>query len=185
MVGSGQPELTWAQSYTFLVLYVLGAISIAVATWNDWWLDARLAVLTHGIDMAIFTGIAFSSSGTTSPFTLFFTLPLLSAAVRWSWRETALTATVLIILFMIAGFAFLGSSGFELQRFVLRAANLFSLTLLLIWFGIHQRAGKTFLRIDDFEAGVGAQDNPLAQALSFTMDATGAGSGALLIGPIG
>jgi len=184
MVGSGQPELTWAQSYTFLVLYVLGAISIAVATWNDWWLDARLAVLTHGIDMAIFTGIAFSSSGTTSPFTLFFTLPLLSAAVRWSWRETALTATVLIILFMIAGFAFLGSSGFELQRFVLRAANLFSLTLLLIWFGIHQRAGKTFLRIDDFEAGVGAQDNPLAQALSFTMDATGAGSGALLIGPI-
>ena len=85
MVGSGQPELTWAQSYTFLVLYVLGAISIAVATWNDWWLDARLAVLTHEIDMAIFTGIAFSSSGTTSPFTLFFTLPLLSAAVRWSW----------------------------------------------------------------------------------------------------
>jgi signal transduction histidine kinase len=185
MVGSGQSDLSWAQTYAFLILYAAGAVLIAAVTWNDWWLDARLAVLIHAIDMAVFTGIAFSSTGTTSPFTLFFVLPLLSAAVRWSWRETALTATVLIVLFMIAGLVFFGSGSFELQRFVLRAANLITLTLLLIWFGIHQRVGRTFFRIDDFEAGVGAHENPLAQALDLAIHASGASCAALVVGPIG
>jgi signal transduction histidine kinase len=185
MVGSSQSDLSWAQSYAFLLLYAAGAVLIAAVTWNNWWLDARLAVATHAIDMAVFTGIAFSSTGTTSPFTLFFILPLLSAAVRWSWRETALTATVLIALFMIAGLLFFGSGSFELQRFVLRAANLITLTLLLIWFGVHQRAGRTFFRLDDLETGVGPHENPLAQALTLAMHASGAGCGALVIGPIG
>ena len=44
--------------------------------------------------MAVFTAIIFSTNGYTSPFFLFFILPLLSAAIRWSWRETLLTATV-------------------------------------------------------------------------------------------
>ena len=78
MLGQSQSELIWAQTYVLLILYAVGALVIAAATWSNWWLDARLAVVTHGADMAVFTAIVFSSNGTTSPFFLFFVLPLLS-----------------------------------------------------------------------------------------------------------
>ena len=185
MLGQSQSELIWAQTYVLLILYAAGAVAIAAATWSNWWLDARLAVVTHGADMAVFTAIVFSSNGTTSPFFLFFILPLLSAAVRWSWRETALTASALIVLYMIAGVLIAGTQSFELERFVLRAGNLLILTLLLIWFGIHQRFARTFIRVGESEVGLTEHENPLARALSFAMHTTEAGSGALMIGAVG
>ncbi|MFL6726769.1 MAG: sensor histidine kinase [Sphingomicrobium sp.] len=185
MLGRSQSELIWAQTYVLLILYAAGALIIAAATWRNWWLDARLAMVTHGIDMAVFTAIVFSSNGTTSPFFLFFVLPLLSAAVRWSWRETALTASVLIVLYMIAGFLIAGTQSFELERFVLRAGNLLILTLLLIWFGMHQRFTRTFFRVGDFESAVGERENPLARSLRFAMHASQAAGGVLIVGPGG
>ena len=183
MFGRSQLELT--QTYPFLILYAANAVVIAAATWKNWWLDARLAVLTHGIDMAVFTGLAFSSTGTSSPFILFFILPLLSAAVRWSWRETALTATVLIVLFMVGGLLLVGTEDFNSQRFVLRGANLVILTLLLIWFGVHQHFARTFFRIEDSESVVREGENPLARSLAFAMRASQAAGGALIVGAIG
>ncbi len=183
MVGRTRVELT--QNFPLLVAYSAGALLIAATTWKNWWLDARGAILTHGIDMAVFTAIAFSATGWTSPFNLFFILPLLSAAMRWSWRETALTATVLIFLFMVGGFLLSGSEGFELQRFVLRGANLIILTLLLIWFGVHQRFARTFFRVGEFETAVREGENPLARSLAFAMRASQAASGALIVGQAG
>jgi signal transduction histidine kinase len=185
MLGHSQSELIWAQTYVLLTLYAAGAVVIAVATWRNWWLDARLAIFTHGLDMAVFTAIVFSSNGTTSPFFLFFVLPLLSAAVRWGWRETALTASALIVLYMIAGLLISGTQSFELERFVLRAGNLLILTLLLIWFGIHQRFAGSFFRVEEFEAGLEERENPLARALGFAMQASQARSGALVVGEVG
>jgi signal transduction histidine kinase len=181
--GRGQPDVT--QSYPFLVLYAAVATLIAAVTWKNWWLDARLAMVTHGVDMAVFTGLAFSTTGTSSPFILFFILPLLSAAVRWSWRETALTAAVLIVLFLVGGYLLSSSTNFELQRFVLRSANLVILTLLLIWFGIHQRFARTFFRVEDFEVTVREGENPLARSLGFAMRASQAARGVLIVGRVG
>ena len=70
--------------------------------------------------------------------------PLLSAAVRWGWRETALTATVVLVLYLIGGPAFAAQREFELQRFVVRSGHLVILSALLIWFGIHQRFAPHF-----------------------------------------
>ena len=98
---SSEPVTSVAGTYLLLILYALLAIAIAVATWRNWWLDARLAIVTHGLDMAVFTAIVFSTNGSTSPFFLFFVLPLLSAAIRWSWRETALTAAALSLFHTI------------------------------------------------------------------------------------
>lgn len=183
LFGRTRSELT--QTYPFLTLYAAWTLLIAAATWKNWWLDARLSILTHGVDMAVFTAIAFSSTGTASPFVLFFILPLLSAAVRWSWRETALTATVLIILFMVGGFLLFETVGFELQRFVIRGAILIILTLLLMWFGGHQRFARTFFRLRDSESVVREGQNPLARSLEFAMRASQATGGALIVGVVG
>jgi signal transduction histidine kinase len=180
-----EPVSAVAGTYSLLAIYALSAIAIAAVTWRNWWLDARLAVPTHAADMAVFTAIVFSSNGTTSPFFLFFVLPLLSAAIRWSWRETALTATALVLLYLAAGLLIAGTGTFELERFIIRAGNLLILSLLLIWFGIHQLRTNLFFRIDQFESTLGARENPLARAVALATQITGAAGGAILVGPIG
>ncbi|HKP35202.1 MAG TPA: ATP-binding protein [Sphingomicrobium sp.] len=180
-----EPQRAVAGTYALLILYAAGAIGIAAATWRNWWLDARLAVPMHAIDMAIFTAIVFSTNGSTSPFFLFFVLPLLSAAIRWGWRETTLTATALVVLFLCAGVLLAGKQGWELERFVVRSGHLIILSLLLIWFGIHQPISRLFFRIEDFEPGLDQGQNPLAGALNLAVTVTRAGGGALLMAPAG
>ena len=180
-----EPHLALFRTYAMLTLYGAVAILIAAATWRDWWLDARLAVPAHLTDMAVFTVIVFSANGTTSPFFLFFVLPLLSAAIRWSWRETAITATALILLFLIAGALIAGDRSFELERFVIRAGHLLNLSLLLIWFGVHQLRTRLFFHADDLDAEFSQRENPLSRGLEFAMRTVGARSGALIVGPTG
>jgi signal transduction histidine kinase len=179
-----EPATAIAGTYALLILYALSAIGIAAATWRNWWLDARLAVPTHAADMAVFTAIVFSSNGTTSPFFLFFVLPLLSAAIRWSWRETALTATALVILYLIAGLLISGTGTFELERFIIRAGNLVILSLLLIWFGIHQHRTNLFTS-GQFDTALSERENPLARALTMAMQVSRATAGALVVGAVG
>ena len=174
-----QPAESAPQTYAFLFLYLCFALALAAATWSNWWLDARLAVPAHLIDMTVFAVIVFSTNGYTSPFFLVFILPLLSAAIRWGWRETALTAAALVLLFFSGGMLVSGSVSFELQRFIVRTAHLMILSSILIWFGIHQRFTSLFVRLDDFDSLVGQVDAD-ALALRVTMEATGASKGILL-----
>ena len=180
-----EPELVWIRTSSLLAAFTLFSLLIAALTWRNWWLDARLAVISHGIDMAVFTAIVFSANTTTSPFFLFFVLPLLSSAIRWSWRETALTATAMVVLYMVAGSLVAGSQSFELEKFILRAGNLVILSLLLIWFGIHQRRTILFFHVDEFDAAMDLRDNPMVRGLEFALRSSGAGAGALMIGPAG
>jgi signal transduction histidine kinase len=180
-LDQSQPANAPAETYILLLVYVLFAGVVAAATWRNWWLDARLAGPTHVVDMAMFTAIVFSTNGYTSPFFLFFILPLLSAAIRWGWRETALTATALVMLYLAAGLLVTESEQFELQRFMVRSGHLMILSALLIWFGVHQRITRLVFRIDDSEAGLGRDDDPLAQALALVMEGAQARSGALLL----
>jgi signal transduction histidine kinase len=185
LLDHGEAAQDAAGVFGLLASYEALAIAIAIVTWRNWWLDARLAVATHALDMAVFTAIVFSTNGTTSPFFLFFVLPLLSAAIRWNWRETALTATTLVVLHLIAGFLVAGSQAFEIERFVVRSGHLVILSLLLIWFGVHQRVTRLQFAIDDVEPVGGEGQDPLIQALALARNSTQAAAGALVVGPLG
>ena len=179
-LDQSQPAQAPAQTYGLLLSYVVFSLGVAALTWRNWWLDARLAAPAHLIDMAVFTGIVFSTNGYTSPFFLFFILPLLSATLRWGWRETMLTATALILLYMTAGLLVAGSQAFELQRFIVRSGHLLILSAMLIWFGMHQQLGRLFFGLDEIDRRLG-RDDPLVQALAVAIEATRAQSGALLV----
>jgi len=183
MLDRGDAAQDAPGTFGLLVFYEALAIVIALVTWRNWWLDARLAVATHALDMAVFTAIVFSANGTTSPFFLFFVLPLLSAAIRWSWRETALTAAALVALHLVAGILVAGSETFEIERFVVRSGHLVILSLLLIWFGVHQRFTRLQFPIDEPAGGEG--QDPLIEALALARGATNGAAGALVVGPLG
>jgi signal transduction histidine kinase len=180
-LDTSQPAHAPAQTYAFLASYLAFALLMAAATWRNWWLDARLGAPAHFVDMGVFTLIVFSTNGYTSPFFLFFMLPLLSAAIRWGWRETLATAATLVVLYLTAGLLVSGSQTFELQRFTVRSGHLVILSALLIWFGIHQRLVGLSYRFDDPGAGPGEDRDPLALALEQSMVAAGARSGLLLM----
>ena len=172
-------------AFELLFAYVLVAVAIATITWRNWWLDARLAAPAHLLDMAVFTSIVFSSTSYTSPFFLFFILPLLSAAIRWGWRETLLTASGLILLHLAAGVVVAGSAYFELQRFIVRTGHLLILSAVLIWFGVHQQFNRLFFGVDELDRRIARDEDPFPQALELVMTAARATSGALLVGPAG
>jgi len=180
-LDQSQPAQAPEQTYALLLSYVLFAIGLAGLTWRNWWLDARLAAPAHLIDMAVFTAIVFSTNGYTSPFFLFFILPLLSGAIRWGWRETMLTAIGLVLLYLAAGLLVAGSESFELQRFIVRSGHLVILSAILIWFGIHQQFARLFFGVEELDRRLGRDEEPMMQALAFATDAARARSGALLL----
>lgn len=135
-----QPGHASRDIYEVLLGYVVYSAALALLTWRNWWLDAKLAGPAHAVDIALFTAVGFVTEGYTSPFFIFFVFLLLSAAIRWGWRETALTAILLTLLYMVVGVvaARLGGPHFEIYRFLVRGEDLIILSLILIWFGINR-----------------------------------------------
>ena len=135
-VDAELPVYEPSATYGLLVAYILFAFAIAVCTWSSWWYDARLAGPTHAVDILVFTLLVLFTNGHTSPYFAFFMFVMLSAAIRWGWRATALTAVLLALLFTITGLLDL-TPGEELEpdRFVIRAGHLAILSMILIWNG--------------------------------------------------
>jgi len=164
-----QPAQSPAATYASMIGYLAFALGMAAATWRNWWFDARAAGPAHGVDMAFFAVIVFLTDAYASPYFVFFMFLLLAAAIRWGWRETTLTAILVVLLYLICGLleAETGRGRFELYRFVIRTADLVILSLILIWFGINRWGARPGPRIDralaeappgsaPFEAGVRA-----------------------------
>jgi signal transduction histidine kinase len=151
-----QPAHTSRAVYAILSGYVAFAALMVLATWGDWWLDAKLAGPAHAIDIALFTVLVFLTEGYASPFFIFFVFLLLAAAIRWGWRETALTAILVSLLFLIAGIvaARFGGPEFQIYHFFVRAGDLVILSLILIWFGINRWDARASSQVEEILANV-------------------------------
>ena len=164
--------------YSLLAGYVAFASVILLATWDNWWLDAKLAGAAHAADIIIFTALVLSTEGYASPFFTFFIFLLLSAAIRWSWLATALTAMLVTLLYFSAGVAVLQSgTDLDLQRFLVRASHLVILSLILIWFGATQWHSRHRTRQQDLLAAPAGDEPTHAAALVAAMRAVKAGRG--------
>jgi len=180
-VDISQPAQAPTQTFTLLIAYVVFAAGIAAATWNNWWLDAKLAGPAHAVDIGLFTVLVLLTEGYTSPFFVFFVFVLLAAAIRWGWRETTLTAILLAILYLVAGLVAAKSSvGFQLYRYIVRTGHLVILSLIIIWFGIHQWRARFLSSAADLLADPTLDRSPLETGLSAAMTALHATRGIFL-----
>jgi len=178
-VDISQPAQSPTQTFALLIAYVAFAAGITAATWNNWWLDAKLAGPAHAVDIGLFTVLVLLTEGYTSPYFVFFVFVLLAAAIRWGWRETTLTAILLAILFLAAGMVAAKSSiGFQLYRYIVRTGHLVILSLIIIWFGIHQWRARIHASADDLLADPTLDRSPLETGLSAAMVALHAKRGA-------
>lgn len=127
--------------YAIFTGYLAWAALVLALTWRNWWLDYRLADFAHLADIAVFAVMVFFTESYTSPFYTFFVFLVLSAALRWNWRETAITAAAVALFFLTAGLAALaiGNGQVDLQPLLVRFSYLAVLALIFIWFLVHGR----------------------------------------------
>ena len=161
--------------------YAVFALGLVAITWNDWWLDARIAGPAHAADIFVFTLLAFSTEGFDSPYFTFFVFLLLSSAIRWGWRATTLTATLLISLFLLAGMVVAERTTEAIfHNFVDRTGHLAILSLILIWFGVNQWRSGRYVRDDVSFADPSLDESPVETGLRAAMERLGAGAGILV-----
>lgn len=165
-----------------LAAYLAFAAIVAWAIWNDWWVDMRIAAAAHATDIVFFMVVVLWPEGYASRFFLFFVFLLLSAAIRWGWRATALTAAAVIPLYLAAGLLIAqpGAAGFEWQRFIIRSGYLVVLSAILIWFGLRRRFSTGAL-LAEAPAEIAAEpESPFYAALRHARQVLKAGSGLAL-----
>jgi len=135
-VDPSQPSAAPERVYIFLAAYVLTAAIVTIVAWYSWWWDHRLASPMHVTDLSVFALVVFSTEGYTSPFFTFSLFLLLSAAMRWGWRETTRTAIAVNVLFLVAGLAsgLLEAIEIDGQRLLIRGTYLAVLSALCVWF---------------------------------------------------
>jgi signal transduction histidine kinase len=181
MIDISQPAKAPTITYLALGAYTLFAAALVVATWNNWWLDAKLAGPAHTIDIFSFTLLVFVTEGYTSPYFIFFVFILLAAAIRWGWKETTLTAILLTVLFLGAGLLTDQSDrDFDIPRFLVRGAQLIIVSLILIWFGANQWRARFLLRPHNLLSEPSLDRSPVETALMAAMAEAGAACGGML-----
>lgn len=128
-------------AFALLFAYLAAAALCLAVTWNDWRRETWLALPALIIDFLTFASLVFLTQGYSNPFFSFFAFIILSAALRWGWRETAIAAVVLVLLFTAASAASViwDSSEFDPRRFFYRSTFLIVLSLVLVWFGLNQQ----------------------------------------------
>jgi len=150
------------------------SLGIAIATWTSWWADARIALPTHIIDITFFVTVIGAPQGVSSPYFLFFIFLLLSPAIRWTWRETAVTACAVIFLYVLAGIVYglIIGGPIDERRFIIRSGYLLILSVVLIWFGLRRRFSAMVFTGQPIE---GLQDeNPIVAGMRLGAAACGA-----------
>jgi signal transduction histidine kinase len=164
-----------------LIVYVAVAVALLAATWRNWWWDATLAGPAHAIDIGVFTALVFLTEGYTSPFFPMFIFVLLAAAIRWGWQETALTAILLTLLYVLAGMAARNADpGFIGDRFIIRASQLIIVSLILIWFGSTRWVSRAISRADALLAETTSDQSPLETIVGVAVQGTAARRGVIL-----
>lgn len=177
-IDDSQPARAPATTYRLLVIYLLFAATMVFITWRNWWLDARMAGPAHAIDVALFAVLVLATHGYTSPYFAFFMFILLAAAIRWGWRITALTAALLTLLYLAAGWIGIYSGlDFDQNRFLVRTGHLVTLSLILIWFGVHQRWTRFAIAEDQLGSRPSLDESPIETALRAAMASVSARCG--------
>jgi len=180
-IDRSQPYKAPMATYAVLDVYLGFSLLVLLLTWSDWWLDAKLAGAAHTFDIAIFALLVLSSEGYTSPYFTFFMFVLLAAAIRWGWRETALTAVLLTLLYLLAGLLVVGAPmELQSQPFIIRTGHLIILSLILIWFGVNHWRSGIYSRDRQTFADLTFDEAPLETSILAITERLKAGRGVLV-----
>jgi signal transduction histidine kinase len=135
-----QPERFTRITYLLHIGCIGYAIVLAGVMWrrpSTGWLP----IVTHVIDIVVFSLAQYFTLGPSSPFFNYFIFSLFCGAVRWGWRGTLATAPAVGIAYLAIAVSMrftLGPTEFDLNRFIIRSGNLVVFSVLLVYLGRHE-----------------------------------------------
>ena len=170
-IDVSQPTYAPMATYALLGGYLAFAATIVVVTWNNWWLDARLAGPAHAMDIILFTLLVLLTDGYHQPILRLLHLraavggdplglagdrahrdparPALRRSSACWWRRRARRSSCS------------GSSS--------ATGHLVILSLILIWFGANQWRHGFYSRDEELLARPALDESPLETGLRAAM----------------
>ncbi|HYO79438.1 MAG TPA: histidine kinase, partial [Thermoanaerobaculia bacterium] len=133
-------------TYALLVVYTVYALLAAAVAWRSPVPSARWRLVSHALDLLLFTVFVYLTEGPASPFFLYFVFSLFCATLRFSWRR--ILATGIAAMAIYGAMAVLSSytdPQYEASRAVIRIAYLGVIAALLVYLGIYQQQLRTEL----------------------------------------
>jgi len=125
--------------------YLLYALALMAVIWRSWWLDHKLGLPTHVVDMAVFLALDLAAGfAVTSPFFIFFVFLVLSGAARWGWRVGMWTGAAATLLFVTETAFEVFNESLSNEEYVyafVRGGHLIVLSLMMSWFGMTHLSG--------------------------------------------
>jgi hypothetical protein len=135
-------------AYSLLALYVVYALAVALVVWASHSPLIYLRLVTHVLDLLLFSLFLYFTEGPTSPFFVYFIFSILCGALRWQWYGTLWTAVIALTAFLGMGFyagQILQDPAFELNRFIIRSVYLGVVAALLAYLGAYESERRTQL----------------------------------------
>jgi len=140
-IASATPP-RYARLTTLLLAAYLGyALVLAIVAWFAHTSLVRFGLLTHALDLALFSLFVYLTEGPASPFFTYFVFALVAATLRWQSRGALWTAAMAVVAFNAVGLyaaQVIRDPNFELDRFFTRSAYLVVLASLLAALGAHE-----------------------------------------------
>lgn len=128
-------------TYALLLAYVTYAVIVAAIAWLAHGPLGRLGLVTHTLDLVLFSVLTYLTEGPTSPFFTYFTFAIVAATLRWQWRGALWTAAIALVTFNAIGvFAaeVMNNPAFEENRFIIRTVYLAVMAGLLGYLGAYE-----------------------------------------------
>ena len=115
--------------------YTVYAGVVLLLVWQTRISLLRLRLVSHGIDVAAFAVLYLSESHLAGAFFVFFVFSLLSATLRWQWRGTLATATIVLTMALAMGiYQSVSAEDFLANRLLIRGVYLAVLSVLVGYF---------------------------------------------------
>lgn len=133
-------------TYSLLVIFTIYATAGALIAMRLPVPSARVRLLSHAIDLVMFSVFVYLTEGPASPFFLYFVFSMFCATLRFSWRGVLATGlTAMAIYSLMALVASAEDADFEASRVLIRLAYLSVTAALLIYLGLYQESLRTEL----------------------------------------
>ena len=141
------PERYYGLLQRFSLIYLAYAVGVALVTWIKRTPPRDLPLITHVVDLVLFSAMLHISAAPTSPFFVYLIFAMVCGAMRWHGRGALLTGAAALAVFIVLTVAgrmdVLVPDEFERTRFITRSTQLAVITGLLAYLGSYQRRLQT------------------------------------------
>ena len=135
------PPIHERTTYFLLLGYLTYSLTVAAVVWLAHAVLVRLGLITHVLDLSLFSMLTYFTEGPTSPFFMYFMFSIVGATLRWHWHGALWTAAAALVGFNGIGVyasEVVNNPAFEENRFIIRSVYLAVMAGLLGYLGAYE-----------------------------------------------